>query len=101
MALKWQGMVDGLEGVRTILSTSTSRCVWVNGVELKATNGRGDAALYGKVYQGEVVTVWNGSDGSRLDFVVDVQYGDVCACTSQQMRLAFSGATKSFFSTKR
>ena len=65
-----------LEGVRTILSTSTSRCVWVNGVELKATSGKGDAALYGKVYQGDVVTVWNGSDGSRLDFVVDIQYGD-------------------------
>jgi serine/threonine protein kinase len=68
-----------VEGVRTILSTSSSKCVWVNGVELKAASEDGDAALYGKIYSGDVVTVWNGSDRSQLRFVVEVFYGGSAA----------------------
>lgn len=64
-----------IEGIHTILSTSTSKCVWVNGVELRAASKGGEEALYGKVYSGDAVTVWNGSDGAVLRFVVEVGYG--------------------------
>jgi serine/threonine protein kinase len=63
-----------VHGIRTILSTSTSKCVWVNGVELRAQSNGGEEALYGKVYTGDVVTVWEGGDGMRLDFVVEIAF---------------------------
>ena len=64
-----------VEGVRTIISTSCSKWVWVNGVELRAASEDGKAALYGKIYSGDVVTIYSGSEG-ELSFVVDIQYGD-------------------------
>lgn len=65
-----------VEGIRTVISTSTSKSIWVNGVELKAASQNGDAALYGKIYAGDLVTVWHGSDGTQLSFAVDIRYGD-------------------------
>lgn len=65
-----------IHGIRTIISTCASKCVYVNGFELLDTSTDGSAALYGKVYSGDVVTIWAGPDGTKLAFVVDVKYGD-------------------------
>jgi serine/threonine protein kinase len=65
-------------GICTIVSTSTSRCIWVNDVELRAQSKEGDARLYGKIYTGDVVTIFKSQDPKEgfLKFRVEIGYGD-------------------------
>ena len=65
-------------GICTIVSTSTSRCIWVNDVELRAQSKEGDARLYGKIYTGDIVTIFKNQDAKEgfLKFRVEIGYGD-------------------------
>lgn len=62
----------------TMVSTSTSRCIWINDVELRAQSNDGDAALYGKIYTGDIVTIFKSQDPTQafLKFRVEINYGD-------------------------
>lgn len=50
----WTQMPD----IVTIISTKTRRRIWVNDVELRSESASGDAYLFGKVYTGDVITVY-------------------------------------------
>jgi hypothetical protein len=65
-------------GICTIVSTSTSRCIWVNDVELRAQSKEGDARLYGKIYTGDVITIFKSQSPTEdfLKFRVEIGYGD-------------------------
>jgi hypothetical protein len=65
-------------GIFTIVSTSTSRCIWVNDVALRAQSKEGDARLYGKIYTGDIVTIFKSQDPKEgfLKFKVEIGYGD-------------------------
>ncbi|ODH14069.1 CAMK protein kinase [Paracoccidioides brasiliensis] len=45
-------------GVMTILSTKASNCIWVNNVELRKETQSRDARLFGKLYTGDIITVF-------------------------------------------
>lgn len=65
-------------GICTIVSTSTSRCIWINDVELRAQSNEGDARLYGKIYTGDIITIFKSQDPKEdyLKFRVEIGYGD-------------------------
>jgi len=65
-------------GIHTIISTWTKRCIWVNDVELRARSQDGEARLYGKIYTGDIVTIFKSEDDkdSFLKFRVEINYGD-------------------------
>jgi serine/threonine protein kinase len=65
-------------GICTIVSTLTSRCIWVNDVELRAQSNEGDARLYGKIYTGDIITIFKSQDPKEdyLKFKVEIGYGD-------------------------
>jgi serine/threonine protein kinase len=67
-----------IPGIYTIVSTSTSRCIWVNDVELHAHSKEGDARLYGKIYTGDIITIFKSQDPTHgfLKFRVEIGYGD-------------------------
>jgi serine/threonine protein kinase len=88
-----------IDGIRTIISTSTNKCVYVNGVELKAMTTDGSAALYGKLYSGDVVTIWAGPDGTRLAFVVELKYGG-SACVRPANEAGFQILTEKHYHQK-
>ncbi|OAT03291.1 CAMK protein kinase [Blastomyces gilchristii SLH14081] len=45
-------------GVMAILSTKASNCIWVNDVELRKETPAKDARLFGKLYTGDIITVF-------------------------------------------
>lgn len=65
-------------GICTIVSTSTSRCIWINDIELRAQSNEGDAKLYGKIYTGDIITIFKSQDPKEdyLKFKVEIGYGD-------------------------
>lgn len=64
-------------GVRTILATSASGCIRVNGVELRKESPNGDAALFGKLYTGDIITIFESPNGGDfLKFRVEITFGD-------------------------
>ncbi|EXJ88657.1 CAMK protein kinase [Capronia coronata CBS 617.96] len=65
-----------LPGIRTILSTSASGCIWVNNVELRKESRTGDAALFGKLYTGDVITIYDDGKAQYLKFRVEITFGD-------------------------
>ena len=66
-----------VSGICTILSTSTSHCIWVNDVALHAESKEGDARLYGKIYTGDIITIFQSQDAKEgfLKFRVEIGYG--------------------------
>ncbi|KIX01480.1 uncharacterized protein Z518_09206 [Rhinocladiella mackenziei CBS 650.93] len=67
-----------LPGVRTVLATSASGCIWVNGVELRKESPAGDAALFGKLYTGDIITIYDdkNENGEFLKLRVEITFGD-------------------------
>lgn len=65
-----------IPGVRTVLATSASGCIYVNGVELRKESSDGDAALFGKIYTGDIITIYDGVNGDFLKLRVEVTFGD-------------------------
>lgn len=64
-------------GIRTYVSTSATSCIWINDVELRRETADGSAALFGKIYTGDVVTVHRGAkSGEFLSFRVNILFGD-------------------------
>lgn len=65
-------------GLQTIIATSASKCIWVNGVELKMKTPKKDAALYGKIYTGDIITIYKDSKDAEefLKFEVEITFGD-------------------------
>ncbi|KAI5301693.1 hypothetical protein KEM56_001456, partial [Ascosphaera pollenicola] len=45
-------------GICTILGTRASGTIYVNGVELRKENKRGDARCFGKIYSGDIITIF-------------------------------------------
>ncbi|KAK2834938.1 hypothetical protein FQN49_006763 [Arthroderma sp. PD_2] len=54
----WLQMGD----VVTLISTKTSRCIWVNDVELRKESRSKDAFLFGRIYTGDIITVYRNKD---------------------------------------
>jgi hypothetical protein len=54
----WTKMPDLI----TIVSTKTSKCIWVNDVALRKETPTKDAYLFGKVYAGDIITVYRSKD---------------------------------------
>jgi serine/threonine protein kinase len=54
----WTKMPDLI----TIISTKTSKCIWVNDVALRKETPTKDAYLFGKVYTGDIITVYRSKD---------------------------------------
>ncbi|KAF3481842.1 serine/threonine protein kinase [Arthroderma uncinatum] len=54
----WLRMSD----VVTLISTKTSRCIWVNDVELRKESRNKDAFLFGRIYTGDIITVYRNKD---------------------------------------
>ncbi|KIW20454.1 hypothetical protein PV08_01029 [Exophiala spinifera] len=65
-----------MPAVRTVLATSASGCIYVNGVELRKESSDGDAALFGKIYTGDIITIYDGANGDFLKLRVEVTFGD-------------------------
>ncbi|RMZ86513.1 hypothetical protein DV736_g6261, partial [Chaetothyriales sp. CBS 134916] len=68
----WTEMAD----VQTVISTSASAGILVNGFKLTEKSKDGAAALYGKIYSGDIITVYETKDQSAfLKFKVEITYG--------------------------
>ncbi|KAK4935293.1 Protein kinase protein rad53 [Elasticomyces elasticus] len=66
-----------IPGVRTIIATSASGCIHVNGVELHKESPGGDAALFGKLYTGDIITIYESPNGKEfLKFKIEITFGD-------------------------
>jgi hypothetical protein len=64
-----------IPNVMTILSTKTSKCIWVNDVELRKESPSKDAYLFGKLYTGDIVTVYRHRD-KFLKFKCEFYHGE-------------------------
>jgi serine/threonine protein kinase len=65
-------------GIHTVVSTKASTCIWVNDVELRSESSEEQCTFYGKIYTGDIITVYQSPDpkGSFLKFRVEMNYGD-------------------------
>jgi serine/threonine protein kinase len=70
------GTWTDVPGVRTLVSTSASKCIWINDVPLRKESANGDASLYGKLYTGDVITIYDNDKGEFLKFKVEITFGD-------------------------
>ncbi|KAJ5273632.1 hypothetical protein N7478_008757 [Penicillium angulare] len=67
-----------MPGLKTILSTKTSKCIWVNGTELRrasSTTGGAEELNYGTIYTGDVITVYRGKR-DYLDLKCEFYHGE-------------------------
>ncbi|KAK5056699.1 hypothetical protein LTR84_012231 [Exophiala bonariae] len=62
-------------GVRTLISTSASKSILVNGVQLQKETINGEAALFGQLYTDDIITIFDFNDGF-LKFKVEITFGD-------------------------
>ncbi|TKA61025.1 hypothetical protein B0A49_11086, partial [Cryomyces minteri] len=62
-----------MDGLHTIVSTESSLGIYVNGVKLKKGV---DGTLYGRVYTGDEVTVFDGPAGRCLKFTCEFFHGE-------------------------
>jgi serine/threonine protein kinase len=65
-------------GIHTVISTRASKCIWVNDVELLSESSEGKCTFYGKIYTGDIITVYQSPEpkGPFLKFRVEMNYGD-------------------------
>jgi serine/threonine protein kinase len=62
--------------IYTIIATSARNGISVNGIRLAQTSEDGQAALYGKLYRGDVITVYEqNGDANVLKFNVEILFG--------------------------
>lgn len=63
--------------IRTIIATSATRGIKVNGAHLRQESEDGKAALFGKIYSGDIVTIVDSEvPGTYLKYRVEVLFGD-------------------------
>lgn len=65
-------------GIYTVVHTGASNCIWVNDVKLQKESSVERCAYYGKIYTGDIITVYQspGPNGPFLKFRVEMNYGD-------------------------
>jgi serine/threonine protein kinase len=65
-------------GLHTVVSTGGSDCIFVNDVELRKESSEERCLYYGKIYTGDIITVYQSSEpqGPFLKFRVEMNYGD-------------------------
>ncbi|KAJ5475156.1 hypothetical protein N7539_008222 [Penicillium diatomitis] len=62
-------------GVMAVLSTKTSKCIWVNGVPLR--RGGPDVLRFGKLYTGDIITIYKNKDnGEFLQLKCEFTHGE-------------------------
>ncbi|KAK2796197.1 hypothetical protein FQN52_000175 [Onygenales sp. PD_12] len=64
-----------IPNVMTILSTKASNCIWVNDVELRKEARSKDARLFGKLYTGDIITVYRDRE-KYLRFRCEFYHGE-------------------------
>ncbi|KAJ5729631.1 uncharacterized protein N7483_004139 [Penicillium malachiteum] len=67
-----------LPGLETIVSTKTSKCIWVNGTELRRATrlkGGSEGLNYGTVYTGDIITIYRRKD-KYLDLECEFYHGE-------------------------
>ena len=63
-------------GIYTIIATSATKGILVNGVKLLQRSEDGRAGLYGKLYRGDVITIYEqNGDPNVLKFNVEILFG--------------------------
>lgn len=63
--------------IRTIIATSATRGIKVNGVHLVQQSNDGSAALFGKLYTGDVISIVDSeNEGQYLKYDVEILFGD-------------------------
>lgn len=63
--------------VRTIIATSATRGIKINGVHLAERSDDGRAALFGKIYTGDIISVVDSENkGQWLKYQVEILFGD-------------------------
>ncbi|ERF68986.1 hypothetical protein EPUS_06673 [Endocarpon pusillum Z07020] len=69
---------ENAPGIHTVVSTGASHCIWVNDVELRKESSKEKCRYYGKIYTGDIITVFQSADpkGPFLKFKVEMNYGD-------------------------
>lgn len=63
--------------IRTIIATSATRGIRINGVHLAQQTHDGSAALFGKIYTGDVISIVDSENqGQYLRYEVEILFGD-------------------------
>ena len=63
-------------GIETIVSTSASKGILINGTRLNMISEDGAAGEYGKIYSGDIITIQQPNDPTFLKFKVEITFGD-------------------------
>ena len=63
-------------GIETIVSTSASKGVLINGARLNMISEDDAAGEYGKIYSGDIITMQQPNDPTFLKFKVEITFGD-------------------------
>lgn len=72
-------------GIRTIVATSATKGIHVNGVHLAQQSTDGRAALFGKLYSGDIVTIFDsGKGGEFLKYEVEILFGSSATVRPEQ-----------------
>ncbi|RMD39700.1 hypothetical protein DV735_g5435, partial [Chaetothyriales sp. CBS 134920] len=91
----WTEMAD----IQTVISTSASAGIRINGFNLMETSTDGTAALYGKIYSGDIITVYESKDKSTfLKFQVEITYGSSAKARPKQEEPFHVQREKKFYS---
>jgi len=63
--------------IRTIIATSATRGIKINGMRLLQESDDGKAALFGKIYTGDIITIFDSeTPGAFLKYRVEILFGD-------------------------
>ena len=63
-------------GIYTGVATGATKSISVNGVKLRKLNDNNSAALWGKLYSGDIITIYeNPENGEFLKFRVEILFG--------------------------
>lgn len=69
-----------LPGIRTSIATSATRGIDINGWRLHSRTADGEHACYGKIYTGDIITIYDGTghsgERSFLKYDVEILFGD-------------------------
>ena len=63
-------------GIETIVSTSASKGILINGTRLNMISEDDAAGEYGKIYSGDIITIQQPDDPTFLKFKVEITFGD-------------------------
>ncbi|KAK5088010.1 Protein kinase protein rad53 [Lithohypha guttulata] len=66
-----------VSGIRTIIATSATRGIRVNGITLPGQAKDSTAAMFGKIYSGDIITIHESENsGAFLKYQVEISFGD-------------------------